>query len=98
MSEKFLCSKQEECPVVLGACERKVMAESKLRLLEDKYDRMAKHANKMYTLGKRMLAAQKVYFADRTRENLVKSKVIEKAFADEITDVTEEMAKKGGEA
>ena len=34
MSEKVLCARQEACPVVLAACERKVMAESSARLAE----------------------------------------------------------------
>lgn len=36
MSDAFLCHRQERCPVVLGACERKVAAEARARIAESK--------------------------------------------------------------
>ena len=87
MSEKFLCARQEECPVVLSACERKVNAESSARLAESRladlkaeYDRKRPLMNELYAAGVAMRKAQREYFKDRTRENLVKSKVAEERF------------------
>lgn len=87
MSEKFLCARQEECPVVLAACERKVKAESSARLaeasladLKAEYDRKRPLMNELYAAGVSMRKAQRDYFKDRTHEKLVKSKVAEERF------------------
>ena len=87
MSEKVLCARQDGCPVVLAACERKVMAESSARLaeanlanLKDEYDRKRPLMNELYAAGVSMRKAQRDYFKDRTQANLVKSKVAEERF------------------
>ena len=83
MSETFLCARQEACPVVLAACERKVMAESSARLaeanlanLKAEYDRKRPLMNELYAAGASMRKAQRDYF----KANLVKSKVAEERF------------------
>ena len=87
MSETFLCARQDACPVVLAACERKVMAESSARLaeanlanLKAEYDRKRPLMNELYAAGVSMRKAQRDYFKDRTQANLVKSKVAEERF------------------
>lgn len=87
MSEKFLCQRQEECPVVLAACERKVKAESEARLaaaqLADaraEYEAKKPLMNELYAAGVAMRKAQREYFKYRTHERLVKSKVAEERF------------------
>ena len=87
MSEKVLCARQDACPVVLAACERKVMAESSARLaeanlanLKAEYDRKRPLMNELYAAGVSMRKAQRDYFKDRTQANLVKSKVAEVHF------------------
>ena len=87
MSETFLCARQDACPVVLAACERKVMAESSARLaeanladLKAEYDRKRPLMNELYAAGVSMRKAQRDYFKDRTYANLVKSKVAEERF------------------
>ena len=87
MSEKVLCARQDACPVVLAACERKVMAESSARLaeanlanLKAEYDRKRPRMNELYAAGVSMRKAQRDYFKDRTQANLVKSKVAEERF------------------
>ena len=87
MSEKVLCARQDVCPVVLAACERKVMAESSARLaeanlanLKAEYDRKRPLMNELYAAGVSMRKAQRDYFKDRTQANLVKSKVAEERF------------------
>ena len=85
---RFVCQRQEQCELVLAACERYVKAESKLNVLQEKYNSMSGHANKMYSLGKRLIIAQETYFKNRTQENLIKSKQAEKAFKDEIQSVS----------
>ena len=87
MSEKVLCARQDACPVVLAACERKVMAESSARLaeanladLKAEYDRKRPLMNELYAAGVSMRKAQRDYFKDRTHANLVNSKVAEERF------------------
>ena len=87
MSENVLCARQDACPVVLAACERKVMAESSARLaeanlanLKAEYDRKRPLMNELYAAGVSMRKAQRDYFKDRTQANLVKSKVAEERF------------------
>ena len=87
MSEKFLCTRQEACPLVLAACERKVIAEASARLaeanladLKAEYDRKRPLMNDLYAAGVSMRKAQRDYFKDRTHANLVKSKVAEEHF------------------
>ena len=87
MSEKVLCARQDACPVVLAACERKVMAETSARLaeanlanLKAEYDRKRPLMNELYAAGVSMRKAQRDYFKDRTQANLVKSKVAEERF------------------
>lgn len=87
MSEKFLCARQEACPLVLAACERKVIAEASARLaeanladLKAEYDRKRPLMNELYAAGVSMRKAQRNYFKDRTQANLVKSKVAEEHF------------------
>ena len=87
MSETFLCARQDACPVVLAACERKVMAESSARLaeanladLKAEYDRKRPLMNELYAAGVSMRKAQRGYFNDRTQANLVKSKAAEERF------------------
>ena len=87
MSEKFICQRQEGCPVVLAACERKVKAESDARLaaaqLSDaqaEYEAKKPLMNELYAAGVAMRNAQREYFKYRTHERLVKSKVAEERF------------------
>ena len=87
MSEKFLCTRQEAFPLVLAACERKVIAEASERLaeanladLKAEYDRKRPLMNELYAAGVSMRKAQRDYFKDRTQANLVKSKVAEERF------------------
>jgi hypothetical protein len=87
MSEKFICQRQEECPVVLAACELKVKAESDARLaaaqLSDaqaEFEAKKPLMNELFTAGVAMRKAQREYFKDRTHERLVKSKVAEERF------------------
>lgn len=86
MSETFLCARQEACPVVLAACERKVMAEASARLAEAaEYDRKRPLMNELYAAGVSMRKAQRDYFNDLTQANLVKSKVAEERFDKVLT-------------
>lgn len=92
MSEAFLCARQEACPVVLAACERKVMAEASAHLaeanladLKAEYDRKRPLMNEIYAAGVAMRKAQRDYFHDRTHANLVKSKVAEERFDKALT-------------
>ena len=92
MSEKFLCTRQEACPLVLAACERKVIAEASARLaeanltdLKAEYDHKRPIMNELYAAGVAMRKAQRDYFKDRTHANLVKSKVAEERFDKVLT-------------
>lgn len=87
MSDKFLCQRQEECPVVLAACERKVKAESQARLLaaqlaEAQAEYAAKKTvmNELYAASVALRKAQCEYFKFRTHGNLVKARVAEERF------------------
>ena len=77
MSDMIICSKQEECPLLLAAVEAKVKAESELRLwnstcwnpqkelqdLRKAHEELRANSNKLFKLADSARAKQVLYFA-----------------------------------
>jgi len=83
----FLCARQEECPVVLAACERKVRAEGEARSTAARlseatagYEAKRQAMNELYAAGVAMRKAQREYFKLRIQERLYAAKDAEDRF------------------
>lgn len=77
MSDMIICSKQEECPLLLAAIEAKVKAESELRLwnstcwnpqkelqdLRKAHEELRANSNKLFKLAAATRDKQRLYFA-----------------------------------
>lgn len=65
MADIKICSRQEQCPLLLGAVEAKVNAESALRLEREKTASMRRAFNDYFRAGCAMRNAQRVFKANK---------------------------------
>ena len=79
------CNHQEECPLVLGAVEAKVKAQSELNVKRMEWESKRAFMNNLYLAAVKLRKAQKTYFKTRTQTDLTACRVLESDF-DELLD------------